>query len=101
MHTPTDSMCALSNPHLSFAAGFGTFFLSDRLPGFIGPFPPPLLIRLYAVFGEYLTDFFEKVKGYLINFSHKCSQFPYGLFCINLLKWTHHSPGVEFFEKTI
>ena len=26
MHTPTDSMCALSNPHLSFAAGFGTLF---------------------------------------------------------------------------
>ena len=25
-------------------------FLSDRLPGFIGPFPPPLLIRLYAIF---------------------------------------------------
>ena len=28
------------------AAGFGTL-VHTRLPGFIGPFPPPLLIRLY------------------------------------------------------
>jgi len=40
----------ISNPHLSFAAGFGTFAFFARLPGFIGPFPPPLLIRLYAIF---------------------------------------------------
>ena len=33
------------HPHLPiYTAGFGT--LQSRLPGFIGPFPPPLLIRV-------------------------------------------------------
>jgi len=53
-------MCAVSNPHLSFAAGFGTFSIIDRLPGFIGPFPPPLLIRLYAINKYILRIFVEK-----------------------------------------
>ena len=32
MHTPKDPMCAVSNPHLSSAAGFGTTF--SQVAGF-------------------------------------------------------------------
>ena len=61
-----------------FAAGFGTNILSDRLPGFIGPFPPPLLIRLYAVFIYILLKkrrlssvFVTFIYNYVIDFFWK------------------------------
>ena len=74
-------MCVISIPHLSFAAGFGTFFLSDRLPGFIGPFPPPLLIRLYVIFPHnILSYFFRKSRE----------------FCLIFLTNVHNSP-MDFF----
>ena len=34
-----------------------------RLPGFIGPFPPPLLIRLYAVFAWDIIAFFPDLSS--------------------------------------
>ena len=40
--------------------------LSHRLPGFTGPFPPPLLIRCSVVVGYY-NRFFICVKGFFYN----------------------------------
>ena len=86
MHTSRHSTCAVSNPHLSFAAGFGTLAFYTRLPGFIGPFPPPLLIRLYAISFNILLIFSKKSTVFSGNYPEKCSQFCYGLFIILLVE---------------
>ena len=79
-------MCAVSNPHLSFAAGFGTLAFYTRLPGFIGPFPPPLLIRLYAISLYILLKIPKKSILFSTFILEKCSQFSYGLFILLLVE---------------
>ena len=88
-----DSMCALSNPHLSLPPDLAPHYFR-RLPGFIGPFPPPLLIRLYAISLYIILIFLQKsrlfslfVQIYQVDFFCKCVT-------IEVTK-----KGVDLFEK--
>ena len=78
-------MCCIESSSL-VAAGFGTIILSDRLPGFIGPFPPPLLIRLYAISLYILLKIPKKSILFSTFILEKCSQFLYRLFCLLLVE---------------
>ena len=85
-------MCALSNPHLSFADGFGT--LNKQVAGFHRAVPSTTLdkanmqffcILLYFV--EKSSVFPEKVHIFLMD---KCAKY-----------WYHISKGVDPHAKTL
>ena len=75
-------VCEISNPHLYVCRRIWHHAVR-RLPGFIGPFPPPLLIRLvcssrifYCIFTEsqelFLIFFKENVNNSAIDIFYHC-----------------------------
>ena len=79
MHTPKDSMCAVSNPHLSSAAGFGT--LPDRslqVAGFHRAVPSTALdkacmqfVYILLEFSHLSTLFSDKIHNSFMDISPK------------------------------
>jgi len=70
MHTPKDSMCAVSNPHLSSAAGFGT--LPDRslqVAGFHRAVPSTALDKACMQLLDDYSRILSFVKSYLSLFT--------------------------------
>ena len=57
-------MCAQSNPHLSFAAGFGT--LLSQVAGFHRAVPSTTLDKACMQLLVYSSGFLENVKTFLI-----------------------------------
>ena len=85
MHTSRHSTCAVSNPHLSFAAGFGT--LNKQVAGFHRAVPSTTLDKAVCNFFIYYKDFFKIVNCFFLVFRIKCSQFLYGHFMTLLVEY--------------
>ena len=86
MHTSRHSTCAVSNPHLSFAAGFGTLAFC-QVAGFHRAVPSTTLDKAVCNFLIYYKDFFKIVNCFFLVFRIKCSQFLYGHFMTLLVEY--------------
>ena len=93
MHTPKDSMCAVSNPHLSSAAGFGT--LLSQVAGFHRAVPSTTLDKA----GMQLLDDYSRKSSFVNTrlplFTNPLWTFGMITGKIRILICT----GVELFEK--
>ncbi len=59
-------MCLLSNPHLSFAAGFGT--LTNQVAGLHRAVPSTTLDKAYMQFSDIFYSIFQKSQGLFLIF---------------------------------
>ena len=92
MHTSRHSTCAISNPHLSFAAGFGTLALY-QVAGFHRAGPSTALDKAVCSLHIHFTQILAFVKSFCKFYLQLCNR----LFLELVLQLVYHK-GVEFYE---